>query len=104
MIRLAATFPWPCLERSHIAVRLLQSHCHAFVIVRADEASLGGSNVRVWDSDYGNRGTIATSLTNGTLDFGFVPQLMRADQILIDLVGIAKNKTVSQGHYEGICW
>ena len=43
-------------------------------------------------------------ITNGTLDFGFVPQMMRADQILIDLVGIAKNKTVSQGHYEGICW
>jgi parallel beta-helix repeat protein len=39
----------------------------AFVIVRADEPSLGGSNVRVWDSDYGSVGTVATSLTNGTL-------------------------------------
>ena len=39
----------------------------AFVIVRADEASLGGSNVRVWDSDYGNQGRVATTETNGTL-------------------------------------
>ena len=43
-------------------------------------------------------------ITNGTLDFGCVPQMMRADQVLIDLVGIAKNKTANQGHYEGICW
>ena len=43
-------------------------------------------------------------ITNGTLDFGCVPQMMHRDQLLIDLVGIAKNKTAVQGRYEGICW
>ncbi|MEI8290337.1 MAG: right-handed parallel beta-helix repeat-containing protein, partial [Verrucomicrobiota bacterium] len=39
----------------------------AFVIVRADEPSFGGGNVRVWDSDSGSVGAVATTATSGTL-------------------------------------
>ena len=39
----------------------------AFVIVRADESAQGGNNARVWDSDSGNQGRVATTATNGTL-------------------------------------
>ena len=43
-------------------------------------------------------------IANGSPDFHRAPQLMRDDQILIDLVGIAKCHNNIQGNYEGICW
>jgi len=43
-------------------------------------------------------------VANGCADFRGVPQLMREDQILIDLVGIAKDNHELRGKYEGICW
>lgn len=43
-------------------------------------------------------------IANGSPGFYRVPQLLRNDQILIDLVGIAKDQNDMQGTYEGICW
>jgi GDP-mannose 6-dehydrogenase len=43
-------------------------------------------------------------IANGSSGFQRVPQLMRDNQILIDLVGIAKDHNNMQGDYEGIGW
>ena len=43
-------------------------------------------------------------IANGSTAFGQVPQWLREDQILIDLVGIAKGDAQMRGKYEGICW
>jgi GDP-mannose 6-dehydrogenase len=43
-------------------------------------------------------------ITNGSKTFRQVPHLMNGHQVLIDLVGIAKNKGDMQSLYEGICW
>jgi GDP-mannose 6-dehydrogenase len=43
-------------------------------------------------------------IANGSPKFRQVLQLLRRDQILIDLVGIAKNHDVVGGCYEGIGW
>lgn len=43
-------------------------------------------------------------ITNGSKAFRQVPQLLQPDQVLIDLVGIAKSAGDIQGRYEGICW
>lgn len=43
-------------------------------------------------------------VANGSPGFRRVPQLLRDDQILIDLVGIAKDRDGMRGNYEGICW
>jgi GDP-mannose 6-dehydrogenase len=43
-------------------------------------------------------------IANGSPAFHEVPQLLRDDQFLIDLVGIAKGETNIKGGYEGICW
>lgn len=43
-------------------------------------------------------------VTNGSAAFRQVARFMRAEQILIDLVGIAKPTGDRQGAYEGICW
>jgi GDP-mannose 6-dehydrogenase len=43
-------------------------------------------------------------ITNGSKGFREVPILMNDQQILIDLVGIAKNSTEFSGTYEGMGW
>jgi GDP-mannose 6-dehydrogenase len=43
-------------------------------------------------------------LANGSATFRQVPRLLRADQILIDLVGIARCDGRTGDRYEGICW
>lgn len=43
-------------------------------------------------------------IANGSPEFRQVPQLMRPDQVLIDLVGIAKDAESLDGQYQGICW
>jgi GDP-mannose 6-dehydrogenase len=43
-------------------------------------------------------------IANGSPGFRHVPQLLRDGQILIDLVGIAKEHDSRRGNYEGICW
>ena len=43
-------------------------------------------------------------IANGSAAFRQVPQLMREDQLLVDLVGIAKGDGQRQSEYEGICW
>lgn len=43
-------------------------------------------------------------VANGSPVFRRVPKLLREDQILIDLVGIAKDSHELRGQYEGICW
>lgn len=43
-------------------------------------------------------------IANGSSSFHRVPKLLRNDQILIDLVGIAKDHNDMRGSYEGICW
>jgi GDP-mannose 6-dehydrogenase len=43
-------------------------------------------------------------ITNGSKSFRFVQNLLHNEQILIDLVGIAKNVDGSLISYEGICW
>ena len=43
-------------------------------------------------------------IANGSPGFDRVPQLLRNDQVLIDLVGIAKDHDNMRGNYEGICW
>jgi GDP-mannose 6-dehydrogenase len=43
-------------------------------------------------------------VTNNSAAFRRVPSLMREDQVLIDLVGIAKSHCELEGRYEGICW
>jgi len=43
-------------------------------------------------------------ITNGCPKFKHVPELLRSDQILIDLVGIAKEGNHNRVSYEGICW
>lgn len=43
-------------------------------------------------------------IANGSPLFRDVPQLMREDQILIDLVGLVRSTTDIRGAYEGICW
>jgi GDP-mannose 6-dehydrogenase len=49
-------------------------------------------------------GSEVVVITNGSKSFHRVPQLMRKDQTLIDLVGIAKNNGDMKGIYKGICW
>jgi GDP-mannose 6-dehydrogenase len=43
-------------------------------------------------------------VTNGSRSFHQVPYLMREDQVLIDLVGIARDNGDIRSGYEGICW
>lgn len=43
-------------------------------------------------------------IANGSPGFRRVPQLLRGDQVLIDLVGIGKDHEAMEGCYEGICW
>jgi GDP-mannose 6-dehydrogenase len=43
-------------------------------------------------------------ITNGSPEFKQVPQRMRPDQVLIDLIGVAKGAENLDGNYEGICW
>ena len=43
-------------------------------------------------------------IANDGTAFRQVPKLMREDQVLIDLVGIARDNGNRQGVYEGICW
>ncbi|NJP05225.1 MAG: nucleotide sugar dehydrogenase [Chloroflexaceae bacterium] len=43
-------------------------------------------------------------IANGSTIFSQVPRMMHGDQILIDLVGIAKQSTEQNGIYQGICW
>ena len=43
-------------------------------------------------------------ITNEGTNFKCALQIMREDQILIDLVGVAKNAEIIKVQYEGICW
>ena len=43
-------------------------------------------------------------VANGTAEYGQVPGMMTENQILIDLVGIAKHAENSEIRYKGICW
>jgi GDP-mannose 6-dehydrogenase len=43
-------------------------------------------------------------VSNSSAAFQAVPQLIREDQVLIDLVGIAGARSDIRGIYEGICW
>jgi GDP-mannose 6-dehydrogenase len=43
-------------------------------------------------------------ITNGSAAFRHVPHLIGQDQVLIDLVGVARNNGDIRGGYEGICW
>ncbi len=43
-------------------------------------------------------------ISNGSPSFHHVPELLRSNQILIDLVGVAKTYSKMEGCYEGICW
>lgn len=43
-------------------------------------------------------------IANGSPGFRRVPQLLRSDQVLVDLVGIGKDHEATEGCYDGICW
>jgi GDP-mannose 6-dehydrogenase len=43
-------------------------------------------------------------VSNGSPEFRNVPAMMREDQQLIDLIGVAKGNEKMIGGYEGICW
>jgi GDP-mannose 6-dehydrogenase len=43
-------------------------------------------------------------ITNGSRSFHRIPELMNADQTLIDLVGLVKVNGEMKGTYKGICW
>jgi hypothetical protein len=43
-------------------------------------------------------------ITNGSPSFQHVAERLRQGQILIDLVGVAKEHSNTGGCYEGICW
>ncbi len=43
-------------------------------------------------------------VANGNPDSRRVSKMMHKDQVLIDLVGIAKTNDNAEGRYEGICW
>lgn len=43
-------------------------------------------------------------IANGSPGFHRVPELLRDDQVLIDLVGVARDQNSVRGSYEGICW
>jgi GDP-mannose 6-dehydrogenase len=43
-------------------------------------------------------------LANSSPEFGQVADSLREDQILVDLVGVAKDKSNGRGRYEGLCW
>jgi GDP-mannose 6-dehydrogenase len=43
-------------------------------------------------------------LANNSVTFDEVPKLIREDQLLVDLVGMAKCEETRRGAYEGICW
>jgi len=43
-------------------------------------------------------------IANGSPSFQRLPELLRVDQIIIDLVGIVKDHPYARGNYEGICW
>jgi GDP-mannose 6-dehydrogenase len=43
-------------------------------------------------------------IANGSAAFREVPPTLNEDQILIDLVGIARGQSDIKGTYEGICW
>ena len=43
-------------------------------------------------------------VTQGSSAFSQVPEQMNKHQVLIDLVGIAKDIGELDGNYQGICW
>ena len=43
-------------------------------------------------------------VANGSPEFGQVPESLREDQVLVDLVGVAKENVKGRGRYEGLCW
>ncbi len=43
-------------------------------------------------------------ITSNSPGFRGAPEMMRSDQVLVDLVGIVKDRGEIQGEYEGICW
>jgi GDP-mannose 6-dehydrogenase len=43
-------------------------------------------------------------LANSSPEFGQVADSLREDQILVDLVGVVKDKLNGRGGYEGLCW
>jgi GDP-mannose 6-dehydrogenase len=43
-------------------------------------------------------------IANGSKSFQKVPELMKENQILIDLTGVAKTGAAGNENYEGICW
>ena len=43
-------------------------------------------------------------IANGSDAFQSVPHLVREDQIIIDLLGLARCNLQEKGEYEGICW
>jgi len=43
-------------------------------------------------------------VTTGSPEFRHVPEMLKTGQILIDLIGVAKNGKHLGTLYEGICW
>jgi GDP-mannose 6-dehydrogenase len=43
-------------------------------------------------------------IANNAPEFKQVPEMMKEDQLLIDLVGIVKNSAIQEDFYAGICW
>jgi GDP-mannose 6-dehydrogenase len=43
-------------------------------------------------------------ITTGSQDFSRIPAMMKDDQILIDLIGVAKEGKSLHDRYDGICW
>lgn len=43
-------------------------------------------------------------IANGSAAFARVPDAVRQDQVLIDLVGVAKGANEMRGIYQGLCW
>jgi GDP-mannose 6-dehydrogenase len=43
-------------------------------------------------------------IANNAPEYKQVPEMMKEDQLLIDLVGIVKNSAIQEHYYAGICW
>jgi GDP-mannose 6-dehydrogenase len=69
-----------------------------------DPARLVGANKSFLERELPHAPAEVVVIANGSPAFRRVPQLVRKDQVLIDLAGISNGHRRIRGSYEGICW
>jgi len=90
-------------------VRVYDEHVHPDKLVGANRAFLEEeiphiTALMVPTLEEALAGSEVIAVTNSSAEFKRIPELVQAEQILIDLVGIAGAAEATRGTYEGISW